>query len=79
MALGSGQRAIVRRHAAQIHSVRAETKYKQVKEIMDDPRSVNDLIDGGGWDLLTVARRAERVSGDRFTEIVVYVVGERYD
>ncbi len=56
-----------------------ETKYKQVKEIEDDPRAVNALTDGGGWDLLTVARRAQAVSEDRFTEIIVYVVGERYD
>lgn len=59
--------------------MRPNTSYREVREIEDEPRRVTDLIDGGGWDLLTVARRARRISDDRFTEIVVYVIGLRED
>lgn len=59
--------------------MRPNTSYREVCEIEDDPKRSTDLIDGGGWDLLTVARRARRISDDRFTEIVVYVIGLRED
>ena len=59
--------------------MRPETKRKQAKEITDNPRLGNDLIAGGRWDLLTLARRAEGISDDRFIEIAAYVVGERCD
>lgn len=59
--------------------MRPNTSYREVREIEDDPKQTTDLIDGGGWDLLTVARRAREIPNGPWTEIVVYVIGLRED
>lgn len=54
-------------------------RYTEVRELIDAPDTVTDLIDGGGWDLLQVASRKRRVDDGIFTDEIVYVVGHRAD
>ena len=56
--------------------MREDTQYFEVDEL-ESLRTVNNRIDGGGWDLLEVLKR--RDPDNKECTIAVYVVGHRED
>ena len=56
-----------------------ERHYFEVKEMIDDVDGTNQLIDGGGWDLLEVAKRKRKLADGVYEDHIVYVIGHRSD
>jgi len=56
-----------------------ERHYFEVQEIIDNVQAVNDLIDGGGWDLLEVGKRKRELDQNVYEDRFVYVVGHLVD
>ena len=56
-----------------------ERHYFEVKEIINDADAVNRCIDGGGWDLLEIAKRKRELVDDLYEDQVIYVIGHRVD
>lgn len=56
-----------------------ERHYFEVREIIDDLQTVNDFLDGGGWDLLEVGKRKHQLAEQIYEDRFVYVIGHRTD